>query len=567
MEKNLNRVNRHYTYIFFSLVSIIPFWIFKARTHLLGDGTLRGGEILTGKNFSVTAPLDFYLHTLIYRHLGLEAYQTYSWLSCLAGAFFIFLVLSLSHILGKENKERVFAFVILVSMGSIQLFFGYVESYTLVYAGIISYFLFSLWFLEGKCSLIFPGIALFFSISLHLSALYLLPSLIYLCLNRYKKEEEIFNFKSISIVMVMLLLVGAGLFILSIQNPDKTSSATYFISLLGSQKDPYSLFSGAHLVDIINEQLLLSPLGIVLWVIVIFFAGKINFKDKVFTFFLVVTLFSFIFAFIMNPKLGYARDWDLFSSTGLGYTILGIYLGFNYFRQTKIKKLNYLILAFASTAILSTLPWIYVNAQEDKAVERFKTLLNLDVERSAYGHEILALYYRDKGLLNEEMEQWKKALSVRKFERYAGNLGISSLKLGRYQEAVAAFRIVLQVNPDSADGYYNLAISLAHIGEYDEAKKQYQIAINKNPYFLDAYMNLGILLSKTGDYGEALKVFNSVIRIYPDHFPAYQNIAAVYQRMGKPKEVIPLFRAYLERNPWDKQRIQNLLRKLNINLD
>ena len=566
--KNLKRINRYYKYAFFSLVSLILFWVFKAKTHLLGDGYLRGSEIMAGMQFSVTEPLDFYLHALAYKFLKLDGYQIYTLLSCLAGACFVFLALWLSHLLGKENKEKVFAFMILVSMGSVQLFFGYVESYTLVYVGTITYLLFSLLFLKGKCSLFFPSLALFFSISLHISAIYLLPSLIYLCMVKSKREERTSDFKSAFSVSLILLVVGVGFFILSTQNPGKASPAPYFISLSGSQKDPYSLFSFAHLVDMINEQFLISPIGIVLWLLMaLLLVRRINLKDGIVIFFIIVIFFSFVFALVVDPKLGYARDWDLFSSTALGYTLLGIYLGFDYLRQAKIKKLNYMILALASTALFSTLPWIYVNAQEDKAVERFKALLDVDVERSAYGHEILAYYYRYQRLINKEAEEWGKALSIVKNERYAMNLGRSYGKLGRHQEALAMFEKAIQMNPDFAESYYNLGISLAYIGKYDEAKNQYQMAINKDPYFLPAYRNLGALLIGIGNYKEALEVLKSAIRINPDYFPAYDNLAVAYQRLGTPQDFIPLLRAYLKRNPKDYQRIQQLLKKMNIDLD
>ncbi len=567
-EKNLKKINRYYIYIFFSLASMIPFWFFKAKTQLLGDGYIRGKDIMAGAMFSITEPLDFYLHALIYKFLKSDGFQIYALLSCLAGAFFVFLALSLSYSLGKENKEKVLAFVILISMGTVQLFFGYVESYTLVYVGIMAYFLFSLWFLEGKCGLILPTIALFFSISLHPSALYLLPSLIYLCVGRSKMEEKTFSFKSIFSITVILLLVGAGLFTLSLQSPKGISPTAYFISLFGSTKDPYSLFSFAHLVDMINEQLLISPIGMVLWLLIAFFGlGRINFKDKIVVFFIIVTFCSFMFALIIDPKLGYARDWDLFSSTGLGYTLLGIYLGFDYFRHTKLKKLNYIALALATTAFFSTIPWIYVNAKEDKAVERFKALLDVDVETSGYGHEVLAYYYRDQGLINKEAEEWRKALSVVENKRYLMNLGGSYVKLGRYEEAIAMYKKAIQLNPNSADSYYNLGVALAYTGKHEEAKKQYQMPINKDPHFLDAYTNLGVLLIEMGDYQEALEVLKPAIGMNPDYFPAYYNMAVAYSRMGKPEDIIQLFRAYLQRNPEDYQRVQKLLKKMNIDLD
>jgi tetratricopeptide (TPR) repeat protein len=567
VEKNFKRINRYYRYAFFSLVSIIPFWVFKAKTHLLGDGTLRGTEIASGTKFSITEPLDFYLHALVYRFLKLDPYQTYALISCLTGALFVFLALWLSNLLGKEKREKVLAFVAIVSMGSVQLFFGYIESYSLVYVGIMAYFLFSLWFLEDKCSLFFPSLALLFSISFHLSALYLLPSLVYLCIARSGRREKRYDFKNVFGVALIILLVGVGLFILGTKNPNKIDLATYLISLFGNPQDPYSLFSGAHLADMINEQLLLSPVGIILCAIVFFCARKIDFKNKVVTFFMIVTLFSFLFAFIMDPKLGYARDWDLFSSTGLGYTLLGIYLGFNYFRQAKIKKLNYIIMVLTSTLLFSTLPWIYVNAQEDKSVERFKALLELDAKRSAYGHAILANYYRDRSLINEEMEEWEKAWSVVENERYLVQVGVCYWELGKSQEAIATFKKAIQLNPNYALSYYDLGATLERMGKRDEAKKQYQMAINKDPSDLDAYVNLGVLLAETKDYEEALKVFKAAIQKNPDYFPAYYNIAMVYAQMGKPKDAVPLLRAYLERNPKDYQKVQQLLKKMNIDLN
>jgi len=567
VEKTFRKMKRNYKYILLSLVSVPLFWVFRAKTHLLGDGYLRGEEISLGGKFSVTEPLDFYLHALVYRFVKLGAYQTYTLISCLAGALFVFLVLRLSHLLGKEPREKVLAFMVLISMGSLQLFFGYVESYTLLYTGIMAYFLFSLWFLEGKCSVIFPSLALLFSISLHLSALYLLPSLIYLCITKQRKEEKTFNFKNVFSVTLIFLLIGVGLYILGVKNPTKTSPTTYLISLFGSSKDSYSLFSFAHLVDVINEQLLLSPAGIILWAIVILCARKIDFKNKVVTFFMIVTIFSFMFAFIMDPKLSYARDWDIFSSTGLGYTLLGIYLGFNYFRQAKIKKLNYMIIAVTFTALFCTLPWIYVNAQEDKSVERFKALLELDVTRSGYGHGILAMYYLDRELVNEEMEEWKKAVSVIENERYIINLGNSYWKLGRHQEAIAMYKKAIQLNPKSAMDHNNLGLALSSIGEYEEARKQYQMSIKLDPYYFRAYSSLGALFVKMGNYEEALKVLNTAIRINPNYFPSYGHITMVYYRMGKPKDVIPLLRTYLKRNPRDYQRVQELLKTMNVDLD
>ncbi len=565
LERNLGKLNRIHKYILLGSASMVLFWVFRTQTHLLGDGVLRMNEIMSGQKFSITGPLDFYLHVLVYRILKLDVYQTYALVSCLAGAFFVFVALCLSHLLGREAKERVFAFMVLVSMGSIELFFGYVESYTLVYAGIAAYLLFSFWFLQGRCGLILPGMSLLFCTGLHLSAIYLLPSLVYLSIVKTKEKKTLI--KNISAAMLVLLLVGMGLFVLGTRNPGKTGLAFYFISLFRSPENPYSFFSSAHLLDVINEQLLLSPLLIVFFFLIAFSRMKIDFKDRVVGFLTIMTISSVVFASLIDPKLGYARDWDLFSSTGLGYTLLGIYLIFGHFRHTKKKESNYALLALIFTALFSTLPWLYVNAQENKAVERFRNLLSVDVERSGYGHEILAYYYRDRGWVKDEMEQWEKAFSVIPNERYLGNLGIIYLRSGRYQEAANIFKKVIEMNPNSTEGYCNLGVAFRRMGEYDQAKKQYQMAIEKDPQFLPAYVNLGGALALTGDYQEALKVLNLVVAKNPDYLLAYYDLAGVYFRMGKPKDAITLLRAYLKRKPTDRQKIQEWLKKMNIELD
>ena len=567
VQKNLRRINIHLKYVLFSLASVIPFWLFRTTTHLLGDGHLRGSDLQKGITFKVTEPLDTYLHVLVYRLLKLDGYQAYTLTSCITGALFVFLALWLSRLLVKNNKERVFVFLLLASMGSIQLFFGYVESYTLLYVTIMAYFLFSLWFLQGKCSLVFPSLTLFLCIGLHLSALYLLPSTLYLCMAKSEKEKKTFNLEGLFSAVFILLLVGAGLFILNTHNPEKTGATSYFMSLFGSQEDPYSLFSFAHLLDIINEQLLLSPAGIILWAVVILCARKINFRNKMVIFFMIVILSSFLLAFLIDPELGYGRDWDLFSSTALGYTLLGVYLMLQYLRKSKIKKTNYLILAIVATTLFSTLPWVYVNAREDKAVERFKALLEVDRVRSGYGHEILAYYYEGQGLLNEEAKQWEMAFSVVNNIRYAVNLGRSYRELGRHPEAIAMFNQAIQMDPNFAKSYLNLGHVLFDIGEYDEAQKQFQMAIDRDPYLWDAYTNKGASLIKIQRYEDAVKVLESGIQLNPNLLSAYFNMAMAYHGMGKSDQIVPLFRAYLQRNPQDYQKVQNLLKKMNIDLD
>jgi tetratricopeptide (TPR) repeat protein len=566
VDGSLRGINKFYKYLALSLSSMALFWVFRAATYLLGDGHLRGREIVEGTTFSVSEPLDFYLHVLAYRLLKLDVYQIYALISCLAGVLFVFLALWISYHMGRENRQRVLVFFVLMGMGSTQLLFGYRESYSLVYAAVMGYFLLSFLYLEGKSSLLWPSLALLASISLHLSAAYLVPSLIYLYLVDPKEERKRPGFERISQLVLVLALMGAGFVFLTSGSHGLGSITGHSIPLAGNQSNPYSLFSGAHLLDTINEQLLLSPAGIILWMVVILCVRRISLKDRITAFFVMVSVLSLLFAFLMDPKLGYARDWDLFSITGLGYTLLAVYLVLHYLEEAKIGRSNYVVLAIISTALFSTIPWLYLNAQEDKSVERFGALLEFEARGSGYGHEILGYYYRERGLINEETKQWEEALSAVKVERYAGSLGMGYLKSRRYRKSADAFRTAIQLNPYSAQNYNNLGIALFNQRQYDEAEKQYQAAIQLDSSFWLAHQNLGVLYNAVGQYDDAAEEITKAIHMYPDDFQMYVVLASVYNNMEKPREIIPFLKDYLKRKPEDRERVETFLEEMKIDL-
>ncbi len=146
--ERFNKRNRYLKYSLVSLLGLVVFWFLKAQTPLLGDGYLRAGEIRIGKLISAAEPLDSLLHLLVSKSLGLDAYTTYSVLSCFAGGLFVFLILLLCDCLGRDSREKLFIFLILITMGANQLFFGYIESYTLMYTAMAGYVLFSVRYLQ-----------------------------------------------------------------------------------------------------------------------------------------------------------------------------------------------------------------------------------------------------------------------------------------------------------------------------------------------------------------------------------------------------------------------------------
>jgi Tfp pilus assembly protein PilF len=565
-ESSLKRINKYYKYALISLASFFPFWIFKIKTYLLGDGNLRACEISYGWKFSATEPLDFFLHAQLSRFLKIDPFTSYAILSCLAGVVFIFLILLLSDLLGKDGPSKLLVFSVLATMGANQLFFGYVESYTLMYAALAGFLLFSLYYLKGKCGLFWPGLIFLFSVALHLSSILLLPSVLYLCVAKSSQKMEaknkIFSLANLTKMAFLLLIIGVGLLILKNFNPQKSDFSSFLIFPLGSSEDHYSLFSLSHLFDFLNHQLLVSPLGIPIWIILgFFFLKKIHFKEREVVFLSIISVCALIFGLAVNPKLGYPRDWDLFAFTGLGYTLLGIYFWLNVLKESESKRLRYTTLALVSTALISTVPWVYVNATEQKAVERLTHLLDFDGKRSVLGHEELAYYYRNHGKKDQEIEEWKKAIALFDKPRYHKNLAVTYIEVGKYQEAAWQLEKVLVLDPNDHLTHSDLGKVYAAQGRYEEAKQQFQKAIELKPDNPVYYENLGFLFFNSKLYQESKEAFKKGIQVDTTYLPNYRNLGFVYFNSGENEEAIRYLEFYLKFEPQakDKNYVQDLI--------
>jgi len=119
---------RYVWYSIFSLLFLVIFWVLRTKTHFLGDGYQILSNIETDQlAFKWTEPLESFLHLKAF-HLGrslfnLDAETLYAILSCVAGSIFIFLCFLFANFLGKKKSQKILVFLILISLGSIQLFF------------------------------------------------------------------------------------------------------------------------------------------------------------------------------------------------------------------------------------------------------------------------------------------------------------------------------------------------------------------------------------------------------------------------------------------------------------
>jgi tetratricopeptide (TPR) repeat protein len=531
-----------------AVISIFFFWFLRTRTYFLGDGYTLISE-LRGERYAKIGfePLEIFFHLYLYKFLKLFSTPSpeliYAGLSILAGGVFIFVLVFLSRILAENRLDRLFVFSIFLFSGATELFLGYAENYTLVYVSILAYLYFSIRYLQGKAKIYLPILFCALSMSLHISSGYLLPSLFFLFTLKRKEGELFFGLKrALPYLFALILLFVLSIFYIWSMNP--VLSEIFIPLFKGRTYAPgYTLFSFPHILDVINQFLLLSPVGIILLLnLIIAFKNRVKFTDLAIIFLLIVSLAQLIFHFIVDPKLGAARDWDLLSNLALGHTLLGVCL---FTSLVRLRRYSAVVLIFV--LFISTSPWFILNANTERAILRVGDLLDLDLKKSLNGRWALAKYYfqekdymKVKEIRSEINKLFPEDSLTREAEAY--------LKLEDYDQATELLKKVMEINPSFWVAYNDLGLTYLRQGEVDKALNEFQKVVRINPYNSIVRVNLGRALLLKERLQEALAELKKAEKLGGIEPDVYCGIAYIYRRFKEIEKAIKAYKKALKKD-------------------
>jgi tetratricopeptide (TPR) repeat protein len=532
-------------YLTISVVFLLIFIVFRTRTHFLGDGFQILDKINSGTlSLKWDQPLAIWIYLNAYHLLhpafNLNGASVYALVSYLAGIIYVIFTLKLANLLGKSPTTRLFIFLMLILMGSSELFFSYAEHYPLLCSGILIYLFYSLKYLRGQTKVFIPAIIFLILLPLHFSSLYLLPSLLYLLLiQRVGKRTAYINKNKImwwALLGVLLLFLCLALYV----RKYNWFVFSYLLPILpgGGVGANYTLFSPDHIVDFINQQFLISPVGFTLCLTFLLLQPRtLDIKSRTFLFLLIVSLAQILFNFIINPGLGAPRDWDLFASVSLGYTVLALYILSQVQPDSKPSPIRAKLIL---VAFLFTLPWILINARPDKSVARFRNLLDLDPQKSRNGHYILATYFTRTGK-PDEMDKENRKIKEIFPELDLVNQGLGFLQKGDLNSAYQRFTQSLQISPDFAEVHYGLAWYYIKTGDLPRSELEFEKAIQLKPDYPDAYADLGDVYMQEGKYNQAEKVYTQAISLGIEIPHMLNNMGNLYAQLGNPDRAISYY--------------------------
>ncbi|RME81134.1 MAG: hypothetical protein D6775_14410 [Caldilineae bacterium] len=325
------------------------------------------------------APLDTYLHARLFQ-LGerlwgwQDAFPAYWLLSSVAGAVAVWVLLRLAHDIGRSDAERWLILGLMATLGAVQLFFGYPENYTLISVFILAY-LWSAWqTARGRHSLWIPSILLALALGFHPSTLVLQPSLwalAFFTLPRPARFADLLRRLSalllpplLVILLVVVLMSAGGHGLDSFLGAEAPGGGDHRwlvpLTQVSSDWEYYTLFSRGHLMDFINQHLLVMPFSLFLLSLVVMFRRRHLPSDAYSKTLVVAAAGYLLLTWLWNPDYGGQRDWDLFAPAAWPVTLLAAYWLTRALPSVRLAPLTITVVA---AQFLPTAAWVYSNTR------------------------------------------------------------------------------------------------------------------------------------------------------------------------------------------------------------
>lgn len=119
-------------------------------------------------------------------------------------------------------------------------------------------------------------------------------------------------------------------------------------------------------------------------------------------------------------------------------------------------------------------------------------------------------------------------------------------RAGRVDQAAAAYRQILEADPDNANALHLLGLTERQAGRGQEALRLIRQALALAPHLIDARLNLANILLARGDAGAALAQWRAVLVLDPAHPAAWHALGAAsagHGGAGRPIAIRALRRA------------------------
>ena len=570
-------------------------FLFQIEVPLLGDSFIiiknyYNVFLGSGELWPFRSPLAVYYFSTIIRLTGWVEYpailNAFLVGEIALGIGFLICIFFLIKNVFTSPLTQLTAFLFMICRPFMQIFFGYVEVYSVLLFGLSLFFLIVTLFIKGRIHFFLVIICFIVMALSHLMSLILAPVMLYLGYLEYKrkgyKELTLSFFIGVLVSIITILITQVN--ITTIANITPHSN---FLSI-GDSRAPYqayTLLSIFHGTEILNMLALIAPLSFLFLGLGLYCRRNTKLFHPFERVLLISTLLVVVFISAAKFDLGMAKDWDISASLMVIVSLCAIVL---FLERNDERFLRSIHLATATIA-LTILPWFYLNSTVDDNVKRTESFMDKRV-LSREGHYLammhLTSHYRnlndipnisrtmekylslyptdvwvyhlytralietgsDKNPKTEEVfSRWLKLApndsTVRQeYSSYALELGTSYYQEGRHDSARLQFEKAISLSPSSWVAYNNLGLVYFQQHDFVRALPNFQKSIQLNPNYSTAYLNIAGVYSQTSKIDSAIAVLKKVISFDSHNLLAYENLSKAYYQSGDKDEAIVILK-------------------------
>jgi serine/threonine protein kinase/Flp pilus assembly protein TadD len=186
------------------------------------------------------------------------------------------------------------------------------------------------------------------------------------------------------------------------------------------------------------------------------------------------------------------------------------------------------------------------------AEESFQRALVLNSGDSRVHLSYAVNYLAPRGRLDDALAAVRRALEVDPLSVATGTwLGVVLYYQGRYAEAVAQLRSMIEFDPTFAGAHWRLALAYERLSRFDEAIVEYEKARSLDPdgMFIIAFM--GALHARLGNRDQALQHLAELEQFSRSRYVPAMAFGLIYLALGEMDRALECCaKGYEERSPW-----------------
>ncbi|HLB00245.1 MAG TPA: hypothetical protein VJO14_02570, partial [Bacteroidota bacterium] len=534
-------------------------FIFRVRVPLLGDGwflvrnfagAIQGTDTLLPRD----EPLATYYFSTVIGLFGVKTYpgflDAFFAGDMILGAGFILIAWATVRVLFTGAVERLVSFAIVCSLPAMNLFFGYVETYSVVLFTLALYAWTGSLFLRRRAPFVLAALAFLLQVLTHYLTILTLPSLLYLGYIGWRRGDAKQIIAGAAAFGLSALLVLAVVEF-SVENYFSRVPHRHYLPVVQPDdinerySSPYTMFSPYHAVDLGNLAVLLAAAAAFLFVSAPSAGprgdtGSSEAHAGTGRFLLSASLPVVLFTLVAKFDLGMARDWDVIAPYSYLLTLSA--LG-RYFRRARPGDDARPVVLAGGMSLACSLLWFSVNASPAASVERFLSLLDPRMigQGGMYnGNLYLSRYYRQAGIGEERSAAlWERYLGLYPGDMRAYRNIIVNMQAAPPDaviEKMSGWRRRFGDNPVTRGAVVTLSLEAGNsaLGKNrpGEAGIFYAAALAADSGSAAAWNNLGIVRARAGDFGDASRMFTRAVEIDSTFADAWFNLGRAWVALG-----------------------------------